>query len=35
MANITVTHTFSNATVADATEVNTNFSDYLFSPIAA
>lgn len=29
MANITVTHTFVNGTPADATEVNTNFSDII------
>ena len=29
MANITVTHIFSNGTAADATEVNTNFSDVI------
>lgn len=27
MANITVTHTFVNGTIADGTEINTNFSD--------
>ena len=27
MGNITLTHTFANATVADATKVNTNFTD--------
>lgn len=29
MANITVTYSFSNATTADATEVNTNFQDII------
>ncbi len=29
MANITVTHTFTNGTAADATEVNTNFTDII------
>ena len=29
MANITVTHTFTNGTATDATEVNTNFTDII------
>lgn len=29
MANITVTHTFSNGTTADGTQVNTNFTDII------
>lgn len=29
MANISVTHTFSNSTTADATQVNTNFTDII------
>jgi hypothetical protein len=29
MANITVTHTFTNGTTADGTEVNTNFTDII------
>src|SRR3990167_8159938 len=29
MANITVTNTFTNSTTADATQVNTNFTDII------